>query len=116
MHYRAERSVTAHHHLAGQARRRSCVSMRTSAFLTALLGLVCLVISGCVSQAESHENGHAEGHGEKHAEAHEEGEHHAHQIVVTSPIRKDVISTQQYVCQIHSCKHIEVRALEGGYL
>lgn len=31
-------------------------------------------------------------------------------------MRKNVISTQQYVCQIHSCKHIEVRALEGGYL
>ncbi|MDZ4683993.1 MAG: efflux RND transporter periplasmic adaptor subunit [Planctomycetaceae bacterium] len=27
-----------------------------------------------------------------------------------------MISTQPYVCQIHSCKHIEVRALEGGYL
>jgi membrane fusion protein (multidrug efflux system) len=31
-------------------------------------------------------------------------------------MRKDVISTQQYVCQIHSCQHIEVRALERGYL
>ncbi|MEQ8788357.1 MAG: efflux RND transporter periplasmic adaptor subunit [Pirellulaceae bacterium] len=40
----------------------------------------------------------------------------AHKIVVTSPVRKDVVSTQQYVCQIHSCQHIEVRALEGGYL
>jgi len=37
-------------------------------------------------------------------------------ILVTSPLRKDVISTQPYVCQIHSCQHIEVRALEGGYL
>nr|WP_291176981.1 efflux RND transporter periplasmic adaptor subunit [Gimesia sp.] len=27
-----------------------------------------------------------------------------------------MISTQQYVCQIHSYRHIEVRALEGGYL
>ncbi len=27
-----------------------------------------------------------------------------------------MISTQPYVCQIHSCKHIEIRALERGYL
>ncbi|MCA9119806.1 MAG: efflux RND transporter periplasmic adaptor subunit [Planctomycetaceae bacterium] len=37
-------------------------------------------------------------------------------ILVTSPVRKSVITTQQYVCQIHSRRHIEVRALEGGYL
>jgi membrane fusion protein (multidrug efflux system) len=49
---------------------------------------------------------------EKHEEAHE----HSHKIVVTSPIVDDVTTTQQYVCQIHSCRHIEVRALESGYL
>jgi membrane fusion protein (multidrug efflux system) len=37
-------------------------------------------------------------------------------IVVTSPKQKDVILTQQFVCQIHSRRHIEVRALESGYL
>jgi membrane fusion protein (multidrug efflux system) len=37
-------------------------------------------------------------------------------IVVTSPDIKDVIATEQYVCQIHSRRHIEVRALEEGYL
>ncbi|HEY2413661.1 MAG TPA: efflux RND transporter periplasmic adaptor subunit [Pirellulaceae bacterium] len=36
--------------------------------------------------------------------------------MVTSPVRKDVINTQPYVCQIHSRQHIEVRALERGYL
>ena len=36
--------------------------------------------------------------------------------MVTSPQAKDVTITQQYVCQIHSQRHIEVRALEGGYL
>lgn len=51
-----------------------------------------------------------------HSESDGESEHHAHKIVVTSPVRRDVIGTQPYVCQIHSCKHIEVRALEGGYL
>ena len=45
------------------------------------------------------------------------GAHQEHQkIVVTSPKAKDVIITQQYVCQIHSQRHIEVRALENGYL
>lgn len=59
--------------------------------------------------------GHGEqGHGEQ---GHGEGEHHPeHKIVVTSPVAQDVTLTQRYVCQIHSCRHIEVRALEGGYL
>ena len=56
--------------------------------------------------------------GEQVEKHHSEGEpHHAeHKILVTSPVAKDVISTQPYVCQIHSRNHIEVRALEGGYL
>src|SRR5262249_21626407 len=37
-------------------------------------------------------------------------------IVVTSPQAKDVIVTQQYVCQIHAQRHINVRALVDGYL
>jgi len=36
--------------------------------------------------------------------------------VVTSPLAKDVTVTQPYVCQIRAQKHIEVRALEEGYL
>jgi membrane fusion protein (multidrug efflux system) len=39
-----------------------------------------------------------------------------HKIVVTSPKVKDVIITQQYVCQIHSQRHIKVCALQDGYL
>ncbi len=38
------------------------------------------------------------------------------QIIVTTPESKDVIVTQRYVCQIHSQRHIPVRALEPGYL
>jgi len=41
-------------------------------------------------------------------------EHHT--IVVTSPRAMDVVITQQYVCQIHSKRHIKVRALQSGYL
>ncbi|MEO9935024.1 efflux RND transporter periplasmic adaptor subunit [Rhodopirellula bahusiensis] len=50
-------------------------------------------------------------------EHHDSGEHHPqHKIVVTSPVARDVMLTRQYVCQIHSRRHIEVCALEGGYL
>ena len=46
----------------------------------------------------------------------EHAHHEHHTILVTNPIAKDVVTTQQYVCQIHSYRHIEVRALESGYL
>lgn len=35
---------------------------------------------------------------------------------VTSPIKMDTSVTKNYVCQIHSIQHIELRALERGYL
>ena len=37
-------------------------------------------------------------------------------LVVTSPLRKDTTVTKEYVAQIHSIQHIELRALEKGYL
>ncbi|MCA9053437.1 MAG: efflux RND transporter periplasmic adaptor subunit [Planctomycetaceae bacterium] len=79
-------------------------------FVVPLSCLTCLTLSGCEI---------AEGHGptEDQAEASHGGHHEAKQkIVVTSPLVQDVVNTQQYVCQIHSRRHIEVRALEGGYL
>ncbi len=85
--------------------------MKISTFAAILLGLMCLSLPGCLSQAESQAASESESHAE-----HSGGEHHDHMIVATSPLRQDVISTQPYVCQIHSCQHIEVRALEGGYL
>jgi membrane fusion protein (multidrug efflux system) len=39
-----------------------------------------------------------------------------HVIVVTSPLSQDMVVTEKYVCQIHSRRHIELRALERGYL
>jgi len=36
--------------------------------------------------------------------------------LVTSPMRKDTTVTRDYVCQIHAIQHIELRALEKGYL
>jgi membrane fusion protein (multidrug efflux system) len=47
---------------------------------------------------------------------HEEHQEEAHTIVATSPQSQDVTLTQQYVCQIHSQRHIRVRALKEGYL
>jgi membrane fusion protein (multidrug efflux system) len=46
----------------------------------------------------------------------EEPHHKVHTIVATSPQSRDVTLIQQYVCQIHSQRHIKVRALETGYL
>lgn len=46
----------------------------------------------------------------------EQVHHEHHKILVTAPVAKNVTNTQQYVCQIHSYRHIEVRALESGYL
>lgn len=83
--------------------------MKFSAFAAILLALAVLTQSGCHStHAESHEDPHSHGG---------ETEHHAaHTILVTNAVKKNVVTTQAYVCQIHSCQHIEVRALEGGYL
>ena len=47
---------------------------------------------------------------------HSEGGHARHKIVVTSPVVQDITLTQSYVCQIHSRRHIELRALQRGYL
>lgn len=37
-------------------------------------------------------------------------------FLVTSPLKKDTLTTKEYVCQIRAIQHIEVRALERGYL
>lgn len=71
--------------------------LKASAFLAGLTGLMFVSFSGCNKHIEEH---------------HEE----AHRVVATTPLSKDVTITQQYVCQIHSQRHIELRALEGGYL
>lgn len=49
----------------------------------------------------------------KHVEEHHE---EPHKIVATTPQSTSVTITQQYVCQIRSQRHIQVRALERGYL
>ncbi len=71
--------------------------MNSLARTSGLLAILALSICGCRPQ-----------HKEVHVER--------HKIVVTTPVVQDVVSTQQYVCQVHSCQHIEVKALESGYL
>jgi membrane fusion protein (multidrug efflux system) len=44
-------------------------------------------------------------------EKHEDAE-----FVVTSPVKKDTLIFHEYVCQIRAIQHIELRALEKGYL
>lgn len=51
-------------------------------------------------------SGHAE---DRHEEPH-------HPIVLMRPARQDVPTSDAYVAQVHSRRHIEVRALDGGYL
>lgn len=52
------------------------------------------------------------------SEANGENEHHEEKInyAVTSPLKKDTTLLKDYVCQLHSIQHIELRALERGYL
>jgi membrane fusion protein, multidrug efflux system len=48
---------------------------------------------------------------------HDEHEkHNDAKFIVTSPVRKDTLVYHEYVCQIRSVQHIELRALERGYL
>ena len=46
---------------------------------------------------------------------HEEKEEEA-TFQVTSPLKKDTAIVQEYVCQIHSISHIEIRSQERGFL
>jgi membrane fusion protein (multidrug efflux system) len=49
-------------------------------------------------------------------ESHKEETKEETKFLVTSPLRMDTSIIKEYVCQIHSINHIEVRALERGYL
>jgi membrane fusion protein (multidrug efflux system) len=72
-------------------------TMTNSPILTIVLTGIILSLPACQMKEQSHREEH-------------------HKIVVTSPQARYVTLTQQYVCQIHSQRHINVRALESGYL
>lgn len=71
--------------------------MKTRPTPAAIAALIFLALPACNLHREEH---------------HEE----AHRIVATSPRSQAVTLTQQYVCQIHSQRHIRVRAMKEGYL
>lgn len=84
-------------------RRKTCCSL-TPLVLLLLIGLAPHLTSCGTRQAEAHEG-------------HEGGEGHAQgRYPATSPWRTDTTVLRDYVCQVHSIQHIEVRALEKGYL
>lgn len=37
-------------------------------------------------------------------------------LIVSNPLRKDITTSKEYVAQIHAYRHIELRAIESGYL
>lgn len=68
--------------------------MKPIFILISLLALVCY--TSCISKKEHH--------------------HDKTKYLVSSPVQKDTSISKDYVCQIHSIRHIELRALEKGYL
>jgi membrane fusion protein, multidrug efflux system len=70
------------------------VTMRKVLLLVCSFALLCL--TSCDSEKEEKEE--------------------AIKFIATSALQKDTMITKEYVCQIHAIQHIELRALEKGYL
>ncbi len=77
------------------------LTRKNSVKVSPILGIILALISLSLPACQKHEN---------------PAELEDHKIVVTSPMAKDVVITQQYVCQIHSRRHIKVCALQNGFL
>ncbi|MGE0711350.1 MAG: efflux RND transporter periplasmic adaptor subunit [Planctomycetota bacterium] len=76
----------------------------------ALLGLLALGQVGC--DVTGHGNkAHVAAGAEEHGHGGEE-----RKLLVTSPLKQDMVIPHDYVCQIHAIQRIEMRALERGYL
>ncbi|WMI68678.1 efflux RND transporter periplasmic adaptor subunit [Mangrovimonas sp. YM274] len=48
--------------------------------------------------------------------SHKEEKHEERTFQVTNPVYRDTSITKEYVCQVHSIRNIEIRAMEKGYL
>ncbi|NMM47903.1 efflux RND transporter periplasmic adaptor subunit [Marinigracilibium pacificum] len=48
--------------------------------------------------------------------SHKEHSEEKRKLLVTSPVKMDTSVTKDYVCQIHSIRHIELRAQERGFI
>ena len=67
----------------------------TKTFL--VLSLIAILLTGChPAETEQHEE--------------------MPKLEATTPFREDTTVSREYVCQIHAIRHIEVRALERGYV
>ncbi|MAQ74792.1 MAG: efflux transporter periplasmic adaptor subunit [Aquimarina sp.] len=62
----------------------------------AVVGLLLTVLFSCTHKEEKHSENL--------------------KLTVSNPLQKDTLITREYVCQIHAYRHIELRALERGYL
>jgi len=80
-----------------RANTRAKTIMKATPILAVFLALISVSLPGCHK-----------------IEAQQPAEHQ--KIVATSPKAKDITVTQQYVCQIRSQRHINVKALQSGYL
>lgn len=49
-------------------------------------------------------------------QSHKEEKKEERTFEVTNPVAMDTVIVKEYVCQIHSVQHIEVRSMEKGYL
>ncbi len=85
-------------HLAGAKNPHTLTSGTSKRVVGSLFFCLVLILSGCG------------GHHDEHA-GHLQGRYPA-----TTPLLSDTIVHRDYVCQIHSIQHIEIRALEKGYL
>ncbi len=80
--------------------------MKIESIALILTTLLSIPLVGCTNLQAEEEEGH---------EAHGGHEVH-HPIVLTSPMAQDVDLAKRYVSQIRANRHIELRALERGYL
>lgn len=80
--------------------------MKTTLTYIALVASLCPSLMSC-SEIEAHEP-------QRHGEAAQHGA--LHPIVVTTPVVREVDMAEHYVSQIRASRHIELRALERGYL
>ena len=77
------------------------------------LSLFATPLEGCKPPAAT---GDHAGQQQSHEESAGEAGHGEHAIWLTSPKRQDTTITQEYVCRIKSCRHIEIRTMASGYL
>lgn len=84
--------------------------------------LPCLITLSLLFSCQ-HEQQHASPHQKSDQESHNElantshtSGHHTGVLEITSPVKKDTLFYNEFVCQIQAHQHIALKALEEGYL